>query len=162
MLRPCILGMRGSIVIRLRPCMNIEYPPPPPDRLSPCTTLIVPPTPRSPDIFARVYRPLFPLEPLVTGVLAASGSASPLPPSHYPQSSTHGGVGDLALDGGTLDVLRRSVTLYIPCAVRYACCDNGKSLVFFSAFKNLTYRGPPTDKVFLHGGSTMCALQRCY
>ena len=24
--------MRGSMVIRLRPCMNIEYPPPPPLR----------------------------------------------------------------------------------------------------------------------------------
>ena len=28
-LRPGVVGMRGSMVIRLRPCMNIEYPPPP-------------------------------------------------------------------------------------------------------------------------------------
>ena len=30
MLRPGIVGMRGSMAIRLRPCMNIEYPPPTP------------------------------------------------------------------------------------------------------------------------------------
>ena len=80
-----------------------------------------------------MYRPLFPLELLVTGVLAASGSASPLPLSPYSQSGTHGGVGGLALDGGTLDVLRRSVFLFC----LFVRCHDPRTLVvptkFFSA-----------------------------
>lgn len=63
-------------------------------------------------VFKKNHRPFFPLEPLVAGVLAALGSAAPLPSQPtssplYPPNIV--AKNDRGVDTATLELLRRRV-----------------------------------------------------
>ena len=64
-------------------------------------------------------RPLFPLEPLVAGVLASSGSAPPLLLPPRSSVSMSAAESERGMDAATLDLLRRFVRSCVVCG--YVC-----------------------------------------